>query len=442
MKQWAEKVTSTRGMGRVPTMRIRRSKTQLGLDTWYGLSMLAAIALVIVGVGFSSASAQVVTLMPTEDGAAMGVQPGTATIEVVNESNAKVTFDLSGIPAPIPGTACQMLDTGQSLLSGWITVDMDGPGVADSLVEPWGPPPTMLEDAPGGCVAEYPISRSKFSGGVTPGCYAPRSDVLRWSPITRTTDLFNSGMGGAINPDPNGFVSDQDGDAHATLRTNYDFTGGRQATPLVLNPWFFGSSVPPFHAQCSKINTSPAPPVCVAAGGVLRANSSGFKRIFGTFLQNDHVGPNGEISPSAVPGIGTPGVMHSLGAVNQRAFGRGVIHDIDGPCDNNVVPGTPCGRSDFGMEGGPPGHPASTDSVGLPPGTIKGQRFQIFDSEGRAMIARGVARGISVILHKDCLTHGYIPGNGPGMPQPPPSQGPEGNPFPSDFVEILHGPLP
>ena len=419
-------------------MRMHGPTNRFSLDARYGVLVLAAVTVsLLASPVLSPALAQTVTLMPTEAGAAMGVQPGTATIEVVSETKTKVTFDLSGIPAPAHGMECRTLDSGQSLLSGWLKVDMAGPGVGDDLVEPWGPPPAMLGDAPDGCVAEYPISRSKFNGGVTPGCYNPMPNVIAWSPIAKHWAQFNNGMGGANDPDPNGFVSDPDGDANATLRTSYDFTGGQQTTPLVLNPWFFGSSVPPFHAQCTAFNTSPAPPVCLAAGGVIRSNGSGYKRVFGTQLQNDHIGPNGEVSPSAVPGIGTPGVMGSLGSVNPRAFGRGVIHDIDGPCDNNVVPGTPCGSSEFGMPGGPPGHPASTDSVGLPMGTVKGQRFQLVDALGRAQVARGVATAMSVVLHKDCLTHGFIPGNGPGMPQPPPSQG-----RPADFVEILTGPLP
>ncbi len=415
-------------------MRIHGPIIRFGLDARFGLLALATVSM-MWGPVLSPATAQVVTLTPTEAGAAMGVQPGTATIDIVSATKGKVRFELSGIPAPMAGTECRTLDSGQSLLSGWLKVDMAGPGVADDLVEPWGPPPTMLADAPEGCVAEYPISRNKANGAVTAGCYNPVPNVLAWSPMTKTVAMFNNGMGGASRPDPNAFVSDDDGDADATLRTNYDFTGGQQTTPLVINPWFFGSSVPPFHAQCTKIGTSPAPPVCVAAGGKIRATGSGFKRVYKTQFQNIHqrVLPDGTIlsSPSAIPGIGNPGEMRSLGVVNQLAFGRGVIHDIDGPCDNSaVIPGTPCGSTKFGLEGGPPGHPASSDGG-------KGQRFQDFDSKGVPLVARGVATAISVVLHKDCLTHGFIPGNGPGMPQPPPSRG-----LPADFVEILTGPLP
>jgi hypothetical protein len=360
----------------------------------------------------------------------------------MSDTKTKVTFDLSGIPMPAPGAECRTLDARQSLLSGWLKIDMAGPGVADDLIEPWGPPPTMMAGAPEGCVAEYPISRNKNNGGVTAGCYNPAPNALGWSPIAKTTAMFNNGMGGASNPDPNGFTSDEDGEANATLKANYDFTGGKQTAPLVINPWFFGSSVPPFHAQCTKIGTSPAPPVCVAAGGKIRAVGSGFKRVFKTQLFNIHqrILPDGTtlISPNAIPGIGNPGEMRSLGEVNPLSFGRGVIHDIDGPCDNSVaIPGTPCGRTDFGTgaEGAPPAHPASMDFVTN--GKPKGQRFQDFDDKGRALIARGVATAVSVVLHKDCLTHGFIPGNGPGMPQPPPSRG-----LPADFVEILSGPLP
>ncbi len=411
-------------------MRIHGPTIRFGLETRYGLLALAAVSM-MWGPVLSPATAQVVTLTPTAAGAAMGVQPGTATIDVISAAKAKVTFDLSGIPAPGSGRECMTLDAGQSLLSGWLKVDMAGAGVADDLIEPWGPPPTMLADAPEGCVAEYPISRNKANGGVTPGCYAPVPNVITWSPITKSIAMFNNGMGGASDPDPNGFVSDTDGDANATLRTNYDFTGGQQTTPLVINPWFFGSSVPPFHAQCTKIGTSPAPPVCTAAGGKIRATGSGFKRVYATQFQNIHLGVNGEVSPSKMAGIGNPGEMRSLGVVNPLAFGRGVIHDIDGPCDNSaVIPGTPCGSTKFGLEGGPPGHPASSDGG-------KGQRFTVIDAKGRATLARGVATTISVVLHHDCLTHGFIPGNGPGMPQPPPSQG-----LPADFVEILSGPVP
>ena len=140
-----------------------------------------------------------------------------------------------------------------------------------------------------------------------------------------------------------------------------------------------------------------------------------------------------------IPGIGNPGEMRSLGVVNERAYGRGIIFDINGPCDNIIVKGTPCGSDKFGLDGGPPAHPGGRDMMGFPPlsGTFKGQRFQLPDAQGRQTLARAEATHISVVLHKDCLTHGHIPGHGPGIGLPPPAQG-----LPDDFVEILRGPLP
>ena len=454
-------------------MRIHGPTTRFGLETRYGFLALTAVSMMMWGPVLSPALA--VDLTPTAEGAAMGVQPGTATIDVVSATKTKITFDLSGIPAPAAGTECRTLDQSQSLLSAWFRfIGADGSSTvdADNLVERWGPPPTLLEGAPAGCVPEYPIARKrkKFGvnalgedfgpldngdrGGGTAGCYGASPNVITWSPIAKSTAGFTAGMGGTSRPDPNGFVSDVDGDVNVTLKTNFDPTDGA-TTPLVLNPWFFGSSVPPFFAQCTNPKVIPAPPVCADAGGQLRANDSGYKRVYKTQPLNDHVGPNGELIPSAIRGIGNPGVMRSLSTmtaagqggapgvvdgVNVRAYGRGIIHDIDGPCDNNIVVGTPCGSDKFGLDGGPPAHPAPRDMLGFPPlsGTNKGQRFQLTDAQGRQTLARAEATHISVVLHKDCLTHGHIPGNGPGMPMPPPFT----SGLPADFVEILRGPLP
>ncbi|MBQ26996.1 MAG: hypothetical protein CMH81_02460 [Nitrospiraceae bacterium] len=444
MKRWAVKVARWRE----PIMRKHGPTTRFGPGVRYGLLALTVVGM-MVGPVISSVLAQVVTLTPTEGGAALGVQPGTATIDVKQNGNAKVTFDLSGIPAPNPGRECRGLDSDQSLLSGWFRFINDaGESTvnADNLVERWGPPPTIIEDAPEGCVAEYPISRgrkpfdpenpeSTDRGGGTSGCYGKAPNVITWSPIAKSTAGFTAGMGGTSRPDPNGFVSDIDGDANATLKTNFDPTDGA-TTPLVLNPWHFGSSVPPFWAQCTNPKVTPAPPVCLAAGGKLRANDSGYKRVYENKPFNDHVGPNGERIPSRIPGIGVIGEMNTFGEVDERAYGRGLIFDINGPCDNNPLARTPCGPGGFGKEGGPPAHPAGRDMMGFPPkpGSAKGQRFQVPDEKGRQTLARAEATHISVVLHNDCLTHGHIPGHGPGIGLPPPAQG-----LPDDFVEILRG---
>lgn len=441
MKKWAQK----EGVWRAPIMMILRPTTS-------GLAALAVVSMFLWGPVVSPVLAQVVTLTPTEDGAAMGVQPGTATINVKNADKAKVTFDLSGVPASMPGLACKTLDPGQVVLSGWFRFlgDDGGSSVAgDNLVERWGPPPTILEGAPEGCVAEYPIARgrkpfdpenpdSTDRGGGTSGCYGKAPNVITWSPIAKSTAAFTAGMGGASHLDPNGFTSDVGGDANATLKTNFDPTAG-PTTPLVLNPWHFGSSVPPFFAQCTSPKVIPAPPVCVAAGAKLRANDSGYKRIFKTQPYNAHKGPNGERIPSKIPGIGVIGEPNTFGEVDENAFGRGIIFDINGPCDNNPLAMTPCGPGGFGKDGGPPAHPAGRDMMGFPPkpGSAKGQRFQVPDEKGRQTLARAEATHISVIMHKDCLTHGHIPGHGKGIGLPPPAQG-----LPDDFVEILRGAMP
>lgn len=394
-------------------MRRDEPVTRMTLAIPLGAMVLLAISASVFGVpayaqGLPACSEntlpcmEVVDLLPTAQGQTLGVQAGTATIEVMNANKTKVSFSLSGIPA----ISCSALSNGQALLSGWLRfIDAEGnldlATAAANLVEPWGPPPTIKPDAPEGCIAAYPIPLTKAGGAVTSGCYDPVPNVISWSPIAKSTALYFAGMGGAIDPDPNGFVSDSKGSVNVMLKTDFDFTEGRPSTLLVLNPRFFGSSVPPFFAQCTTLDASPAPPVCAGSGGVLKSVDSGFKRVYETKPVIVHSGP-----PAAT-------------------FGPGIIHDFDGPCDNQILtPGPPCGRDDFTIDSP---HPLGTDGgVGL--------RHIKATPEGRQTLARGAATAISVVLHHDCVTHGHIPGN------PEFTNG--DRTFPAEFVEILRGFLP
>ena len=530
MERWAQKVARWR----VPVMRRYGPLTRFGIDMRVGVVMPLAIFMLMAVPGAplvgQAKAADIADLALTLTGkaAALGFTDAGSTIdiEVIDandgsnanspEGKTRVTLNIKGIPAALTasaegvapaGLSCGVLDKGQALLSAWLLIDpaerapgilkADGTRTPNHMVERWGPPFPVGPAGPrggyqgvdtspaggtglgenGACpTANYPMSVGKKGGALEATCFPGHPSIRVTSPLAKSTAGYNSGMGGALAPDPNGFVSDTDGEATVTLKTNFDFTEGEQVVPLVWReapgvpffpsgpgpqpfkwlmdeasfmgpfylrndagapigpppnaPGFFGSSVPPFHAQCTNPSVLPAPPPCVLSNGrhSLKSLGSGFKRVYETVPHILHVGPNnGETIPSLVAGIGALGVANSVkDTVETRSFGRGVIHDIDGPCDNNVhrAGAAPCPTDQFGLPGGPPTHPAGSDSVGLelrdggvpqkgvlPKNARRGHRFQKVDTLGRQVLARGRAVGVGIAIHHDCLTHGLIPGN-------------------------------
>ena len=508
-------------------------RTQFALGMRVGGALMLAMLIGLPGTQLAGqANAQSIPLELTAAAIALGFTDAGSTAEIdvraATEQSplgrTRVSFNISGVPSQfnpdadgnaVAGLGCNVLGKGQALLSGWLLIDpaerapgvmrADGSGrLPHHLVERWGPPFPVGPAGPrggyqgvnpnpvgtglgenGACGSpSYPMDIGKkgqgpdqIGGALEATCFPGHPSIRLTTPITKSTAGFNSGMGGALDPDPNGFVSDSDGDASATLKTDYDFTTGEQVVPLVWReapgvpfnppgfpnlmdeasfmgpfylrndagapigpppnaPGLFGSSVPPFAAQCTNGGIAPAPPPCVFGPGTntLKTVGSAFKRVFETIPHIIHEGPNGEFIPSSVGGIGQLGVANTVKLPDPRSFGRGVIHDIDGPCDNliHTAGAPPCpidgfggGTPGIGSDGPkPPTHPAGSDTVGkplfdvdgnqvseLPANARFGMRFQKPDALGRQTMARGRAVAIGVAVHHDCLTHGHVPGN-------------------------------
>jgi hypothetical protein len=577
---------------RVPIMNRYGPQAKFGIHARTSAMMFIAMFVWLPSAAIDGqAHAQTIPLELTAAAVALGFTDAGSSVDIEVRSvtgqsplgRTKLSFNLAGIPSqfnpdadgnPVAGLECNVLGKGQALMSGWLLVDpaerapgvmrADGSGrLPNHLVERWGPPFPVGPAGPRGgyqgvddgregatglgenaaCGSpSYPMDIGKkgegqdqIHGALEATCFPGHPSVRLTSPIAKSVAGYNSGMGGALNPDPNGFVSDGDGEASATLKTDFDFTTGAQVVPLVwreapgvpfnppgfsnlmdeasfMGPFYlrnpagapigpppnapgvFGSSVPPFAAQCTNGGIAPAPPPCVFGPGTntLKTVGSAFKRVFETKAMILHEGPNGEFIPSSVGGIGQIGVANSVKAAFPLSFGRGVIHDIDGPCDNNIFLAgkPPCPTDGFG--GGTPGstpagpkpptHPAGSDTVGKPlfdtngnmvaelPGNARfGLRFQVPDALGRQTLARGRAVGIGVAVHHDCLTHGHVPGNpaqwavqmkringkfvdasdrGPvfapksTLGPPVPLEGGVRTKFPAEFTMIMTGALP